>query len=131
MCNVSVISNTIKTLRKNDSIGMTCGVDYRGNWAPVMTWRQIDGKVIADESVVLKAVTNERVTYSLQMFATRDLDGKVFSCITSFNLINKPINTTACNLPNYNSTWTSPVLQFLGQCRQFLQHITAYVGDFY
>ena len=103
-------SSTSKTLRENDTIEMTCSVDFAGNWAPVMTWTQDDGQTIAGGSVSNVSIPNRNVTYSMRVAATRGMDGKRFTCRIYFSRSNKPSTATAQNVPNYNFTWVSPVL---------------------
>ena len=86
---------------------MTCSVNYSGNWAPVMKWRQDGGPVIT-VGVVDDTVPYKRVTSSLTVLVTRNVTGSKFSCTTYFSADNKPAATIADNLPSYSFTWISP-----------------------
>ena len=100
---------------------MTCSVNYRGNWAPVMKWQQDEGPVIT-VGVVNKTVPYKSVTSSLTVLVARNVTGSKFSCTTYFSEKDKPAITNSSNTLNsmyvivyagasnvldFNYTWTS------------------------
>ena len=89
---------------------MVCSVNYSGNWAPVMKWQQDGGPVITDGRVVNNTVPwyqYKSVTYSLTVRATREMNGRTFTCKTYFSVYNRPKINDATNVPDYSYTWTS------------------------
>ena len=86
---------------------MVCSVNYSGNWAPVMKWQQDGGPVITDGRATNITVPYKSVTYSLTVRATRDINGRTFTCKTYFSADNVPKTSDASNVPDYSNTWIS------------------------
>ena len=96
-------------ITEDSRIEMTCSVDYSGNWAPAMTWT-LDDDVEVNEESISQNISADSVSFGLNVRATRQLNGRTYSCRTYFNPTGKPQTTDAKNVPEYNSTWTSRVL---------------------
>ena len=81
-----------------------------------MKWQQDGGPVITDGRVVNNTVPYKSVTSSLTVRAARDMSGSKFSCTTYFSVENKPLSTSATNVPDYSFTWTTA--QLTVECEQ-------------
>ena len=109
-CSSNTLYKNTMTMREQETLEMSCSVNYSGNWAPVMKWQQVGGPVITDGRVVNNTVPYKSVTYSFTVRATRDMNGSKFSCTTHFSSNNRPPSTAATNVPDYELIWTSHVL---------------------
>src|SRR6218665_1726022 len=89
---------------------LTCSIEFRGNWAPTMEWKEhmSDGEIILSMGVNTVTVPNGRVTSSLVMGVQRGR--RNFACTTKFDISGKPVRTTATNVPDYFRVWTASVL---------------------
>lgn len=93
-----------------DLVNLTCAIEFRGNWAPMMEWKERNSH---DERVLSVGVNvvilpNERVTSTLVMEVQEG--SRNYVCTTKFHINGKPHSTTATNVPHYNRIWMSSVL---------------------
>src|SRR6218665_603987 len=90
-----------------DLVNLTCSIEFRGNWAPTMEWKEqtSHGEIVLSVGVNTITVPDERVTSSLVMEVQRGR--RNFACTTKFDISGKPVRTTATNIPEYNKTWVS------------------------
>ena len=95
---------------------MTCSVNYSGNWAPVMKWQQDGDPAITNGRVVNNTVPYKSVTYSLTVPATRDMNGRTFTCKTYFMADNRPKTSDATNVPDYSYIWISAPISVYCEC---------------
>ena len=98
------LSNASRYVQEFDIVEMTCGVNYNGNWPPVMNWQQ-NGVINIINGIFGMTILNQNVTSSLIVLATRNVIGNKFSCTTYFNIENKPLSTNAIDVPRYNYTY--------------------------
>ena len=98
------------TVKEGDNIEMRCIVRYSGNWYPVMEWRDINGNIITNG--VLTESTNDSLTSMLNVSADASEHNSLYVCITYFTAHpNQSIRDIANSIPDYNYTWTSPLVQ--------------------
>src|SRR5688572_11222569 len=91
---------------------MWCIVRYSGNWAPVMEWREINGNIITNG--VLTEDTNNNLTSTLEISADASKHNSNYLCLTYFTSPqNQNDKDVAENIPDYNYTWTSSLIQVL------------------
>jgi len=93
-----------------DLVNLTCSIEFRGNWAPTMEWKEQrnDGEEVLSVGVNTVTVPNHRVTSTL---VTKVQEGsRNYSCSTKFDISGKSPYTTATNIPDYNRVWTASVL---------------------
>lgn len=84
---------------------LTCSIRFHGNWAPVMEWTMGN-----KSGVISEGVNNTRdgnsLTSRLVVPAKKSHAHKLlYACTTKFRLQEKPLDTTADNIPPYNYTW--------------------------
>ena len=90
-----------------DLINLTCSMEFRGNWAPTIEWKEQSDQGVKFLSVNVTTVPNQRVTSTLVMEVQ---DGsRNYTCTAKFDLSGKPKTTTATNVPDYKRSWTSPI----------------------
>ena len=97
------------TVKENDPVGLTCTMEYSGNWAPVMRWQQDGGPVIT-AGVVNNTVPYKSVTSGLVFKATNAVNDKRIICTTYFDAFNLPSSTNAVNVPVFSKSWKSPTI---------------------
>ena len=108
-------ANTTVAVEENSAIGFTCSVNFSGNWAPIMTWRRFGEPFsVISVGVVNKTITNKSVTYRLTINVTNDVHGDQIASTTFFSLSNKPLNTSAIDIPVYRYEWISPKINVKG-----------------
>ena len=90
---------------KNGNITLACEIEYRGRWAPQMTWKDKDGLRIpsSDTGSEGRVVRHE---INVTVVGT---DSTSFSCLTDFNdvLDPAPVGNEANNTLDYNNTFSS------------------------
>ena len=87
-----------------DIINMTCTVRFSGNVAPTMSWRNNNLHVISANNVFNSKVPSSRLTSSMIIQATEQMNGSQITC--SLEMIGAH---SVSQLPN----WTSPSLNTL------------------
>ena len=88
-------------------INLTCSMEFRGNWAPTIEWKEQSDHNVKILPVNITTVPNQRVTSTLIMEVQ---DGsRNYACSAKFHLSGKPNTTTAGNVPDYKRSWTSPM----------------------
>ena len=131
--NNSSSKNIIHQTIGNISIEMSCTVEYRGNWAPTMTWKlHADREPFGDnselgynklfelEQVQTKHVMNESVMSTFNINSTSNksrIRTFYITCTTNFSEKLRPPSSDNSheseNIPNYSYTWTSPSIQII------------------
>lgn len=84
-----------------DLVNLTCSIEFRGNWAPAMEWKEHsnDGDEILSVGVNVVTIRNQSVTSTLAMKVQEG--SRNYTCTTKFDISGKPSKTTASNVPNY------------------------------
>ena len=103
-----------------NKITTSCSVFFYGNWAPSMQWS------IITSGFHLSAVdvsTNGRVSSTLTINTTAQMDGQQFKCTTYFSQPSSSLAVTAKNIPEYNSTWISNALKAFGKIYAYVSHL--------
>ena len=90
---------------------LSCTVAFRGNWAPLMEWRFTDahGEII-EQGVNTSTAMNHNVTSRLRLVASTTRQNAKFVCRTFFGNIHSRVSDSAKNIPYYNYTWASSVI---------------------
>ena len=103
---------TAKTsLEVGDYIWMQCRVNFSGNWAPTMEWRQHQINADINEgrlvSIVADTVViqNSSITSTLIVLIDSTNYDSYYSCRTYFTWHNGKLKTNATNVPDFNYTW--------------------------
>lgn len=103
-------------VRENDTIEMSCVVNYSGSWEPVIEWKQhvtpndVTGSVVTDgRSDTI--VRGNAVTGRVLIRANINRPNSRYSSRTFFRSFVHRLNATATNVPDYAYSWTSPVVQ--------------------
>ena len=95
-----------------NQITMSCSVLFYGNWAPLMQWSSIiNGFHLSSVDVV----TNGRVSSTLTINTTSQVDGQQLKCTTYFSQPSSSLAVTAKNIPEYNYDWISNALEAFGK----------------
>jgi len=105
-----VTTLTAKTsLEVGDYIWMQCRVNFTGNWAPTMEWRQHqvntdinEGRLVSD---VAEVIRNSSITSTLVVLIDSTNYGSYYSCRTFFTWHNGKLRTNATNIPDFNHTY--------------------------
>ena len=108
VCNSSWIS--INVSDHHYRVVLSCVVEFRGSWAPVMRWRRNDDPGILTSGVENRTIFNDSVASTLTLFVNESDDGDNYSCTTEFLESMKLSNTHANNTPEYNHTWKYQLL---------------------
>ena len=83
-------------------VSMWCSVSFRGNWAPVMTWKnQQDG--IISEGITNTTHPNFMIMYTLKVSKEDFENSPSYKCVTEFTTSMKPPTVNATNTPKYTS----------------------------
>ena len=130
MCSTNLVAKGERYFlaEESNTIEVTCRVEYRGNWPPAMRWRQNKRRVITT-GVDIETVPNRSVTSRFSVVATSNMSGSVFSCTLFFSAADKPSNTSANNVPEYNYTWKSPTLSVL--CRYIYKMLSVLICNLF
>jgi len=107
------------TVTETKPLEVVCIVNYRGNWAPIISWQLVDAdnKTTAINSSKMssssKAIYTSLTSY-LTVRATPEMNGSYFISRTHFIAANKPNRTKASNVPELNFTWASHAIDRCG-----------------
>src|SRR6218665_5419 len=106
---------------------MKCKVFYRGNWAPVIAWRQ-NGQDISmlEGGSQINITSNVGVTSVLTILTSYSTNKAVYSCSTQFTHYVGEVNSTLTVLPSYNQTCTWPKLSVKCKLRSLCFRIFGY-----
>lgn len=98
-----LICNNIST---DDVVHLTCSIEFRGNWAPTMEWKEHSshGEKVILVGVHTTTVPNQLVTSALVMPVQKGRSN--FTCTAKFDINGKPHSTTATNVPRDERSWT-------------------------
>lgn len=88
-------------------VSLRCSIEFRGNWAPTMEWKEQsnDGEKVLTLEVNTVTVPNQSVTSTVVMKVQKGI--RNYTCTTKFAIGGKPLHTTATNVPDYNRVWTA------------------------
>lgn len=81
-----------------DLVNLVCSVEFHGNWAPRMEWKEhsIDGDKVLSVDINITTASN-RVSSTLVI--PFQIGSREYTCTIKFNISDKPRNTTATNVP--------------------------------
>ena len=83
-------------------VSMWCSVSFRGNWAPVMTWKNHqDGNI--SEGVTNTTQPNSMIMYTLKVSKEDFENTPSYKCVTELTTFMKPPSVNATNTPKYKS----------------------------
>jgi hypothetical protein len=101
-------ANTEQIALENENITYTCAIKYKGKWAPVMQWKDLNGSIITHTNQNTPEETKSMITVQ----ATVARDGQQYRCLTNFgtSLNPAPGADEAQNIPSYQNTQTSGTL---------------------
>lgn len=99
----------------NDVSSITCGVGFRGNLAPLMSWTDVNGQPVTNATYT---PTPTYVESTIHVSNTSVLGP--FTCKTYFDAPTyapPPSHVTpATDAPNYVYYWVSPSANYTGNC---------------
>ena len=104
-----------------NQITMSCSISFYGNWAPLMQWSIINGSHLSAVFVS----TNGRVSSTLTINTTAQMDGQQFIFTTYFSLPSSSLAVTANNIPEYNYNWISNALKAFGKIYAYISHLNS------
>src|SRR6218665_506708 len=108
-CETTLTAKT--SLEVGDNIWMQCRVNFRGNWAPTMEWRQHQVNADINESRLVSnvadtvAIPNSSITSTLTVLIDSTNYESYYSCRTFFTWHNGKLRTNATNVPDFSHTW--------------------------
>lgn len=81
-----------------DLVILVCSVEFHGNWAPRMDWKEhsIHGDKVLSVGINI-TTANNRVSSTLVI--PFEIGSREYTCAIKFNISDKPRNTTATNVP--------------------------------
>lgn len=85
---------------------LSCSVGFRGDWAPVMEWRQggFNGTIVT--TGVQNNTTSNFVSQSISISVDDGEENAIsYTCVIFFSAYMGNVNATATNIPNYIFTW--------------------------
>lgn|SRR6218665_1201740 len=99
---------------EGDDIQMQCSVLYRGDWSPVMTWRQKgpNNTIVTDGVQTRETTANHDVTAlsMLTLSAVRNIHKASYTCTTHFTKYVGDVHTANTTISDYIHIWTSSEL---------------------
>jgi len=103
---------------KPDYVNLTCSINFRGNIHPVLAWGQGNSQTLPESKT--SVVTNSKVSSSMIVQATPQLNGSSFICTVSQDFA---ANADLPTLPvaMLPPSWTSPPIQLISMilCLQY------------
>ena len=95
--------------RVGDEISFSCSLNYRGRWAPTISWITDNGDMLPS---VDTGTANETVTHAVSVRATPDLHNKAMNARVFFAapLFPPPGENEATNVPDYEYRYVSDVI---------------------
>lgn len=85
-------------------INITCTIVFRGNWVPVMKWTWCNNETIIISDVFNSTSPNDRLSSSLIIRGNGSNSGTCYRLTTLFRGTERPLGTSADNIPSYNHT---------------------------
>ena len=83
-------------------VSMWCSVSFRGNWAPVMTWKNHQNGIIS-EGVTNTTQPNSMIMYTLKVSKEDFENSPSYTCVTKFTKSMKPPTVNASEILKYTS----------------------------
>ena len=95
--------------RVGDEISFSCSLNYRGRWAPTISWTTDNGDM---QPSIDTGTANETVTHAVSVRATPDLHNKAMNARVFFAApLNPPPGVDeASNVPDYEYRYVSDVI---------------------
>lgn len=106
------------SLGEGDYITMECFLQFRGNVAPVMKWRnEVTKQSIASQ-------TNEKFNQHVRSTVTFNIDeindGDSISCTIYFNQSSHYDIDSIAHAPLFEYLWTSSAIALIGTCKSYI-----------
>ena len=92
------------------TLELSCSVSFRGNWAPIMEWREEGSVNVITSDVINQTMANDSVSYSLTVPLNVRRESVRYTCTTRFIESMRPSSINATNVPNLTLVWTSPLV---------------------
>ena len=96
------------TMLEKQVISFQCSLEYRGKVSPEMEWRKNNNIKIIQSAK--NHIQNNRVTSSLDLTASSNDFGSIYTCTTLFK---ETPNASRVNFPGYHLIWEAPQLNVL------------------
>ena len=111
-----------RTFRVGDEISFSCSLNYRGRWAPTISWTTDNGDMVPS---IDTGTANETVTHAVTVRATPDLHNKAMNARVFFAApLNPPPGVDeASNVPDYEYRYVSDVIMV--ECKYCTSIITS------